>query len=239
MTVKKAEIIKASAEVQETISAQDVDMVGIASLDNLKGTKLEESVLRLLPTARSMVVVAMEVYPEILDLTSPEQTMGAASLNEIRNNHVDYIRGKMNLAVNAIGRTSRRAGLKAIPLPARGPAVDARFLEAVISYKHAAEAAGIGHIGMSSLVVTPKYGPRVNLAMCLTEAVLESSPVEEKGICRYCNICVSKCPSKALGWPKDDERYVINKFACMTYNNAAGGCGECMKQCPVASPKYM
>ena len=197
MTAEKARIKKASADVQQFMSTLDVDLMGVANMDGLKGTRLEESVLRLLPTAQSMVVVAMEVYPEILDLTSPEQNMGAANLNDIRSSHVDYIRGRMNLAVNDIGRTSRRAGLKAIPLPARGPAVDAQFLEAVISYRHAAEAAGIGHIGMSSLVVTAKYGPRVNFAVCLTEAVLEPTPTEEKGICRYCNICVSKCPSMA------------------------------------------
>jgi hypothetical protein len=62
---------RANAEVQDTLSKLDVDMVGVARLKDLKDTKLEESALKLLPSARSIVVVGMEVYPEFLDLISP------------------------------------------------------------------------------------------------------------------------------------------------------------------------
>jgi epoxyqueuosine reductase QueG len=101
-----------------------------------------------------------------------------------------------------------------------------------------AEAAGLGRIGMSSLLITGKYGPRVRLAMCLTEAVLEPTPFINDHICRYCNVCVFKCPAKALEKPKAGEAYAINKFACSQYVEASGGCAECMRVCPVASPKY-
>jgi epoxyqueuosine reductase len=229
---------RANAEVQDTLSKLDVDMVGVARLKDLKGTKLEEAALKLLPSARSIVVVGMEVYPEFLDLISPERVMGTANLNDMYNRHVEYLRGRLTRAVYDIARVSRKAGLKALPLPAQGPAVDGRFLEAVISYKHAGEAAGLGCIGMSSLLVTQDFGPRVNLAVCLTEASLKSTASDTYGICRHCNICIVKCPAHALDWPKNDEQYVINKFACRTYIDAAGGCSECMRQCPVASPRY-
>ena len=182
-----------------------------------------------------LAMVACAAVAEIIQYTTG---MGTANLNDLRNHHVDYLRGRETGAVYKIARTSRKAGLKALPLPARGPAIDTRSLSAVISYKHAAEAAGLGRIGMSSLLVTYKYGPRVHLAICLTEAVLKSTANEDSGGCRYCNICVSKCPSGALGWPEKGERYVINVFACRTYGDADGGCSECMKQCPVASLKY-
>ena len=238
MAAKKQGLSRANAEVQEILSKLDVDMVGVARLKDLKGSKLEESALKLLPSARSIVVVGMEVYPEFLDLTSPERVMGAVPLNDLYNRHVDYLRGRLTRAVYDIARVSRKAGLKALPLPAQGPAVDGRFLEAVISYKHAAEAAGLGRIGMSSLLVTQEFGPRVNLAVCLTEAILKSTADASLRTCRFCNVCIAKCPSHALDWPKNDEPYVINKFACRTYIDAAGGCSECMKQCPVASPRY-
>jgi len=237
MAVKKG-ISKANAEVQDTLSKLDVDMVGVARLKDLKETKLEEAALKLLPSARSIVVVGMEVYPEFLDLISPERVMGTANLNDMYNRHVEYLRGRLTRAVYDIARVSRKAGLKALPLPAQGPAVDGRFLEAVISYKHAAEAAGLGRIGMSSLLVTQEFGPRVNFAVCLTEASLKSTADESLKTCRYCNVCIAKCPAHALDWPKNDEPYVINKFACRTYIDAAGGCSECMRQCPVASPRY-
>jgi epoxyqueuosine reductase len=233
MAVKK----QSTAAVREALEKLDVDMVGVARLRDLEGTPLEESALRLLPAARSIVVVGMEVYPEFLDLTGHERTMGEANLNNLLERHVDYLRGRMTRAIYDVAKASHRAGLKALPLPGQGPAVDRRSLLAVISYKHAAEAAGLGTIGMSSLLVTARFGPRVQLALCLTEAALEPSPAAARA-CRYCNACVIKCPSHALGFPKKGEAYSINKFACEAFNAAVGGCGECVRVCPVASPRY-
>jgi epoxyqueuosine reductase QueG len=237
MTARKS-ALKARAKLKDTLSSLDVDMVGVARLKDVKGTKLEESALKLLPSARSIVVVGMEVYPEFLDFTSPERVMGTANLNDLYNRHVEYLRGRLTRAVYEIAQASRKSGRKALPLPAQGPAVDGRFLEAVISYKHAAESAGLGRIGMSSLLVTQEFGPRVNLAVCLTEASLKSTADESLKTCRYCNVCIGKCPAHALDWPKNGEPYIINKFACRTYIDAAGGCSECMRVCPVASPRY-
>lgn len=238
MTINSRDTAKASSAVQDFLARLDVDMVGVASLDDLKGTRLEEQALRLLPSARSIVVMASEVYPEFLDLTSPERTMGSANMNDLLKRHTDYLGGRLTKAAYDVARASRQAGLKALPLPSQGPAVDARFFNAVLSYKHAAEAAGLGTIGMSSLLVTPEFGPRVRLSVCLTEAVLEPTPVPAESACLFCNVCVSKCPSGALGWPESGETYTINKFACRAYVDASGGCSECVRQCPVASPRY-
>ncbi|MCX7912368.1 MAG: hypothetical protein N2506_05350, partial [Dehalococcoidales bacterium] len=83
-----------------------------------------------------------------------------------------------------------------------------------------------------------EHGPRVRLALCLTEALLKSTAKEIPPACRYCNICVAKCPARALERPKDGSPYAINQFACQAYITARGGCAECMRVCPVASPKY-
>ncbi len=238
MTTNKQNISKASARVQEILSKLDVDMVGVARVRDLKGIELEKSALKLLPSARSIIVLGMEIYPEFLDLTSPERIMGTANLNELYRRHTESLGGRLTGAAYNIARVSRKTGLKALPLPGQGPSVDGRFLEAVISYKDAAEAAGLGQIGMSSLLVTHEYGPRVLLALCLTEASLKSTANNEPPACRYCNICVAKCPAHALDRPKNGEPYVINKFACRTYVDASGGCSECIRLCPVASPRY-
>jgi epoxyqueuosine reductase QueG len=237
MTVKKS-AEKVNKELQGALSKLDVDMVGVVRIDSLKDKVTKETLLELLPSVKSIAVVGVEIWPEFLDLTSPEMTAGSPNFNDIYQQHQDYVRGKLSKAVYDIAKASRQAGFKALPLNANGPAVDRRILKAIISYKHIAEAAGLGRIGMSSLLITEKYGPRVRLAMCLTEAALEPSPVIEGHICRYCNICILKCPARALDRPKTGEAYSINKFACETYINAAGGCSECMRLCPVASPKY-
>jgi epoxyqueuosine reductase len=230
--------IKIDTTVQVALAKLEVDLVGVASIAKMKDKKLKAAALALLPSANSIVVAAMEVWPEFLDLTSPEMKAGEPNLNDVYQQHQDYIRGKLAKAVYDVARASRQTGLKALPLTANGPAVDRRTLQAVISYKHAAEAAGLGRIGMSSVLITEKYGPRVRLALCLTEAVLEPNEIIKEQICRYCNICIGKCPAHALERPEKGAVYAINKFACRSYADASGGCSECIRVCPVASPRY-
>ena len=234
----KKHALKIDKEVREALGKLDVDMVGVARIDALKDKRLKAAALALLPSAKSIVVMGMEIWPEFLDLTSPERKMGAANLNDLYRRHTESLGGRLTGAAYGIARASRKAGLKALPLGYGGPSVDGRYLEAVVSYKHAAEAAGLGRIGMSSLLITEKYGPRVELSLCLTEAAPEPGAFIEEHICRYCNVCVLKCPAQALSRPAPDEAYALNKFACRTYMEAAGGCSECVRACPIASPRY-
>jgi epoxyqueuosine reductase QueG len=238
MDKAKIDISKASAEVQKAIDEADVDIIGIAGMENIKGTKLEEQVKKLLPETNSIIVLGMEIFPEILNLTSPERVTGAASRNDIMKSQTAYINGKLTWAANDIARASKKAGLKALPIPTEGYPYDARFLNADISFKHAAEAAGLGQIGYNSLIVTSNYGPRVKLTICLTEAKLKPTAKGSERLCRDCNVCIAKCPSKALDYPEKGETYRINKYACSTYLTEAGGCWECVKHCPVASAQY-
>ena len=229
---------KINNEIQELLSRLEVDLVGVAHVDDVKGTRLAEQATGLLPSVKSIVTLGMEIWPEFLDLTTTERTAGATNPNDLYQRHIEYLRGRLVRAAYDIAKASHRAGLKALPLPAQGPATDSRFLEGIISYKHAGEAAGLGRFGMNSLLVTTEYGPRVYLTVCLTEAELKSTANPELQTCRFCNVCVGKCPAHALSRPQDGQPYAINKFACRTYIDATGSCCECMSQCPVANPRY-
>ena len=220
------------AVLEEVKTGSDIDIVGSAALEYWKGTRLEEAALSLLPQAKSIVVMAMEIYPEILDLASAERITGAASLNDVFDQNAEYIRGRLNEAVYDITKAFRQRGLKALPLPAAGCPYDARFQEAVFSFKHAAEAAGLGRMGWHSLLITPGFGPRVRLACCVTEAELESTSTDFSPECESCGICAEICPAKAIAEPKAGEPYSINKYACCSFLSAAGGCSQCMKLCP-------
>ncbi len=222
-----------NSALRKLISELEVDAVGIASLAEWKGTKLEETALRLLPQARSVIVFAMEIYPEILALTSPERITGAASMNDLLDRNADFLAGRLTKAAYDIARASRSAGVKALPLPAAGCPMDRRFLEAVFSYKHAGQAAGLGKIGWHSLLITPGFGPRVRLSCCLTEAALEPTTTNNMIVeCDSCVICLDNCPAKALVEPQAGELYTINKFACSAFRTASGCCAECMRLCP-------
>ena len=230
MAITEKDIPRASAELQDFISKLDVDAVGIVSLDD--GTKLAETALRLLPTARSVVVLAMEVYPEILDHARPGKEMGTASLNDLIDGNIQFLYGRLTKTAYDVAKFSRKTGLKALPLPPADCPVDRRFQEAIFSFKHASQAAGLGYIGKSSLLITPDFGPRVRLAACLTEAVLKPPrPETFFNECLSCSICLDNCPSGALSEPQGDEPYRINRFACSSFR-AASSCFECMRLCP-------
>jgi epoxyqueuosine reductase len=220
-----------SIVVQDSLSKVDIDMIGIVSMQNLNGSKLEKDALELLPEVRSLIVFAAEVYPEFLRHSRPEKVTGAASLSDLLSRHFDYLNSRLTKAAYDVAKVSRRNGLKALPLPAA--TVDARFLDSSLSFKHLAQAAGIGQIGKSSLLLTGNYGPRLRLSACLTEAALEpTQPLKTNIACEDCDVCIKGCPAKALGNPQASEPYAINKFACSAYRNASGGCSECMRLCP-------
>ncbi len=229
---KEQKTVTQNGILLEVLSKMDVDVVSIASLAEWKGTKLEETALKLLPQARSVVVCAMEIYPEILDLASSERIMGAASTTDLLARNADFLCSRLTKAAYDIAKASRNAGLKALPLPAAGCPMDGRFLEAVFSYKHAGQAAGLGKIGWHSLLITSDFGPRVRLSCCLTEAELEPTSTNMTILCDNCGICLDNCPAGALTKPQAGKQYAINKFACSSFRNASGGCTECMRLCP-------
>jgi len=227
----KKETSTATTELQNLISKLEVDAVGIASLDEWKGTKLEETALRLLPEARSVVVVAMEVYREILDHASVGKKVDGAPMRDLLERHAEFLAGQLIKAVYDVAKATHRMELKALPLPAIGCPLDRRFLKAVFSYKHAAQAAGLGTISRHSLLITTDFGPRVRLSCCLTEAVLKPTTTKIIYECGGCHICIENCPAGALANPQGDEPYRINKFACSSFR-AISGCSECMRLCP-------
>ncbi len=232
--IDEQKTVTQNAILLDLLSKLDVNAMGIASLAEWKGTKLEDTALRLLPQARSFIVLAMEIYPEILDLAPPERITGAASLNDLLARDDDYLSGRLTKAAYDVAKASRSLGLKALPLPAAGCPYDTRFLEAIFSYKHAAQAAGLGKIGWHGLLITPGFGPRVRLSCCLTEAELEpTTTVNETVDCNSCRICLRSCPAGALAKPRGGKQYAINKFACCCFRNASGGCAECMRVCPI------
>ncbi len=227
------EITAADSILKRIFPELEVDLVGVASLAQWKGTKLEETALTLLPGARSVVVFSMEIMREILDLASPTRIQGAASTNDLLNTDAQYLSGRLTRAAYDFARAMRIAGYKALPLPARDCPTDDRFMMAVFSYKHAAQAAGLGKLGWHSLLIAPEYGPRMRLGVCLTGAELE--PTGESRVvfnCEPCRKCIDICPAGAIKEPASGEPYRIDKFACNAYRSASGGCSECMRICP-------
>ncbi len=106
--------------------------------------------------------------------------------------------------------------------------------------------AGLGEIGRMGLLMTPKLGPRVRIAVVTTDLPLEvdgrRSDPTVLHFCQICRKCAEVCPPGAL--PKGDRelfdgarRWKIDDEACFAYWCSTGtDCGRCMRVCPYSHP---
>lgn len=70
---------------------------------------------------------------------------------------------------------------------------------ASLSFKLAAYEAGLGVFGRQGIIITPEYGPRVNIGVVLADAPIKTDkPVKDFNPCKGCNTCVGLCPAKAI-----------------------------------------
>ena len=104
--------------------------------------------------------------------------------------------------------------------------------------------AGLGEIGRMGLLMTPKLGPRVRIAVVTTDLSLDTEIYKEDEsvheFCMRCKKCAEVCPSKSISFTEPQEvdgsiRWQINQEACFTYWTVAGtDCGRCVSICPYA-----
>ena len=216
--------------LEEMKGSFEIELAGAVALESAGSAELEQKVFPLLPTARSVVVFAKEIYQEVVDLLRPINQAGEAHGGDLLSVHSEYLNGRLNRAVHGLAAYFRQRGYRSLPLPAVAP-TDSRFLEGLLSYKHVAELAGLGEIGWHSMLITEQFGPRVRLACVVTEALLESSPHTVESSCIGCGVCIESCPAKALETPLNGMAYSMNKFSCRSYRLAGLTCSVCMRVC--------
>jgi epoxyqueuosine reductase QueG len=146
---------------------------------------------------------------------------------------------------NQLGQVSNKI---ADWLRARGYAAHAGHpLGGMALYPPMAQAAGLGWRGISGLVITPKFGPRVRLAAVFTE--IENLPIYEGhehawvlDFCQTCKRCVRECPPEAFyDEPIVHENgltTVLDNAKCFPYFAKFHGCSLCIKVCPFSYADY-
>ncbi len=108
-----------------------------------------------------------------------------------------------------------------------------------------AQRAGLGEVGRASLLINPKYGQRIRIAMISTDLPLEISGPQTYGIkefCQACGRCALTCPGKTISKEpaqyledKDLVGWTINQELCFTVWQRVGmDCGVCLSSCPVS-----
>lgn len=225
---------KNTADIDNLLKGVKTDRVGVVNLDDCKDTPLRDDARKLLPGAKSIVVLAMEIFTETVSQATSKAFVGDIALRDLYLANSNVIDGLLDWEGYKLVKELHAKGYKGLLLPAGGAPCDARFLEGPLSYKHIARAAGMGIFGWNGLLLTPDYGARVRLVSILTDAPFAgSAPLIMESPCIKCGgACIRICPARAIAKPQDGEDYHTDKYACSSYYTASGMCAECLRVCP-------
>ena len=101
-------------------------------------------------------------------------------------------------------------------------------------------AAGLGQLGACGYLLTPHAGNRNRLMMVTTDAnVTHDEPIDYgiHAFCQVCQVCVNRCPGRALMrdkiWWRGIEKNKLYFKRCRPVMARYLGCGICMKVCPI------
>ena len=154
----------------------------------------------------------------------------------------DTLNRRLDLIASHVTSLLQQQGFRALPVPA-SERIDSERICGVFSHKLAAHLAGLGWIGKSCLLITPRMGPRLRWVTVLTDAPLEPTGAPMADGCGACRACVDACPIGAFtGEPfREDEpremRY--DAAACDRYfremsaeRRGSDVCGLCVYVCP-------
>ena len=100
--------------------------------------------------------------------------------------------------------------------------------------------AGLGQLGACGYLLTPHEGNRNRLMMITTDAKVTHDEPIDYGIhafCQVCQVCVNRCPGRALMrdkiWWRGMEKNKLYFKRCRPVMARYLGCGVCMKVCPI------
>jgi reductive dehalogenase len=106
--------------------------------------------------------------------------------------------------------------------------------------------AGLGEIGRMGLLMTPRLGPRVRIAVVTTDLPLVPDGRKPDhsvlDFCTRCEKCADVCPSQSIPRGPRSEidgalRWQIDSESCFTYWSRIGtDCARCMSACPYSHP---
>lgn len=226
-------------DLNEIAKRFEVDLFGVASVEDLNDAPQGHRPKDILPNAKSVIVLGMKMLDAQTDtLPINGNFFDGSPRQNLFKGHITFISQELDRAGYAIARFLEKEGFKAYHQMASTGGTDRRYLMGLLSLKHIAVHAGLGVLGYNSLLITPQYGPRVRLTALVTDAYLKANTVMNQNFCEKCDgPCISFCPVTALRKPNSQSLYEINKFACSQYLSTRPTCGICLKVCPIGSQR--
>ena len=182
------------------------DDVGFVELDRAEIADQRDDIRAAFPHARALISFVLRMNRE--NVRSP-----ARSIANLEFHHTgDEVNEVARRIVAALEREGVRAMNGAMGFPMEMDRWPGKLW--VVSHKPVAVAAGLGQMGIHRNVIHPKFGNFILLGTVVIDAeVSEHSRPIDYNPCLECKLCVSACPTGAIG---PDGHF--NFAACYTHN---------------------
>ncbi len=176
-----------------------VQQIGAVRLDDLPAADAA-SLKQVMPTAKSLLVVAAELPKRTLELACNQEA--ECGVSYLMTNY-QALREAF-WAAHDMATGLKKQGFAAEPLfevetwskPRAVPQVGA--LPDLRAQAPFAAAAGLGFIGKNGFLIHPQYGPRLRFAFVLTAAKVAPAPAVTGACPDACRRCADACPVNAL-----------------------------------------
>ena len=174
---------------------QGIDVFSEISLDTLPDED-RSSVVQFFPAARSVIVFGGEIPARVYRSPPKEKTRGMLRIAEALD----------SLAVTLAARLKEeQVPSRPVPLYLPVRIVDGK-IQGVVRLKQVAEAGGLGSLGRNTVLLHPRFGPRLLLSGVVTGRRVEESRNAERSpermkapVCTGCGRCISICPGERWG----------------------------------------
>ena len=209
-----------TAKVKQVAADNRMDLCGIADPTRYHAAPRMVRPEAHLPDARAVVSVAIRYPYAMFRRAGKEPASSMMSLEVYQNKTIGRI---LNRATHSIVRLLEDEGYNGIPIPVSGRWRIHPYKDipsnwcADFSHRHAAVAAGLGEIGLHSLIITERFGMMQRFCSVITDAPLEPDPMYSgPKLCDRCMACVKVCPAGALN-PDELETVTIGDrtFECI------------------------
>ncbi len=193
-------------EFERLACIEQIDAIGVVSVDNLEGIPGLLDFKKALPGARSVVVLLMAIPERVVELAGRQEAECAVSYSYLQYQILREVLG----ASGDLAAWLECKGHRTLPLADcslgsfRTVAPYWEFAWAKLGHPDlranapVAAAAGLGQVGRSGLLLTPQFGPRHEFVCVVTTADLPQTGPFDESVCLECGKCAAACPVGAL-----------------------------------------
>ena len=174
---------------KKAVLGHGADLVGVIKANDLQ--EHTESISRILPSARSVMVVAARHSLAAI----------ASANNQVAQFDTIHTYGECERAAQNGARFLQAEGFLSAAVPAFIP-IDMeepkKGMRGEICWRRAGVRAGLGTYGENGLLVTREFGAAIRLSGIVTEAELDADTPLGEDACDHCKRCIEACPVDAL-----------------------------------------